>query len=181
MEGLRSFIKEDIHRAVDVGRLRKGIRPFKVQKPNVSEDYPEAAIREGAVELTMRADEVRTLKACINIDHIEDDRWGRRWLMRTGMLSANQIYKGTRGEKWEELYCHYREVSRATGATKPSESQKAKALWAMKAAKDRGEEFYDPAGREYHYGKETDTTGAVGRPPQRPNHSLGQKLLENPY
>ena len=33
MDGLRSFIKNDSHRAVDVGRLCEGIRPFKVQKP----------------------------------------------------------------------------------------------------------------------------------------------------
>ena len=35
------------------------------------------------------------------------------------------------------------EMSKAAGAKMPSESQKAKALWATKAAKDRGEEFYD--------------------------------------
>ena len=50
MEGLRSFIKEENHCAVDVGHWRKGMRPCKVQKPNFSEDYPEAAIREGADE-----------------------------------------------------------------------------------------------------------------------------------
>ena len=33
MEGLRSFIKEYNHCAVDVVLLRKGMRPFKVQKP----------------------------------------------------------------------------------------------------------------------------------------------------
>ena len=75
MEGLRSFIKEDNRRAVDVSHLLKGIRPFEVQKPNFREDYPEAAIREGTDELTLRAEEVGTLKACINVDHIEDDRW----------------------------------------------------------------------------------------------------------
>ena len=37
-------------------------------------------------------------------------------------------YKGFEGEELEELYCHYREMSKATGARKPSESQKAKAL-----------------------------------------------------
>ena len=39
-------------------------------------------------------------------------------------------------------------MSKATGARKPSESQKAKALLAMKAAKDRGEEYYDSARKE---------------------------------
>ena len=39
-------------------------------------------------------------------------------------------------------------MSKATGANKPSESQKGKALLAMKAAEDRGEEYYDPARKE---------------------------------
>ena len=48
----------------------------------------------------------------------------------------------------EELYHHYREMSKAAGAKKPSESQKAKALWVMKAAKDRRDEFYDSAAKK---------------------------------
>ena len=39
----------------------------------------------------------------------------------------------------------YKGMSRAVCVKKPHEAQKAKALWAMKAAKDRKEEFYDPA------------------------------------
>ena len=34
------------------------------------------------------------------------------------------------------------------GVKKPQEAQKAKALWAMKSAKDRKEEFYDPVREE---------------------------------
>ena len=52
---LRSFIEIDNHSAVDVGHLRRDIRPFCVQKQNFSEDYPEAAIREGADELTFES------------------------------------------------------------------------------------------------------------------------------
>ena len=36
--------------------------------------YPEA-IRKGADDLTLRAEEVKTLKACVNIDHFEESRW----------------------------------------------------------------------------------------------------------
>ena len=43
MDGLRSFVEGDNHSAVDVGHLRKGTRPFYVQKPNFSEDCPEVA------------------------------------------------------------------------------------------------------------------------------------------
>ena len=46
------------------------------------------------------------------------------------------MYKGIEGNEWRELYNHYREMSKAAGAKKPSESRKAKALWAIKAAKD---------------------------------------------
>ena len=38
------------------------------------------------------------------------------------MPSAKQSTKELKGEGWEELYCHYREMSKATGAKKPSES-----------------------------------------------------------
>ena len=44
-----------------------------------------------------------------------------------------------------------REMSKAAGAKKSSESQKAKALWAMKAAKDRGDEFDDLARKDNIY------------------------------
>ena len=39
------------------------------------------------------------------------------------------------------------------GVKKPHENQKAKALWKMKAAKDRGEDFYDPERKENILGR----------------------------
>ena len=106
MDGLRRF-----NEAVDVGHLRQGTRKF-------SEDFPEAVIREEADELTLRADEVGTLKAFINIDHIEYDRW-RPPLADAGWHTFCQtIYEGIKGDEWEELYCHHRDVSKATGAPK---------------------------------------------------------------
>ena len=54
------------------------------------------------------------------------------------------IYKGIDGKDQEALYDYYKELSRAAGVEKPNESRKAKALWKLKAAKDREEEFYDP-------------------------------------
>ena len=56
--------------------------------------------------------------------------------------------KGIEGEDWEEMCDSYKVLSKAVGVRKPQETQKAKALWAMKAAKDRKEEFYDPAREE---------------------------------
>ena len=44
----------------------------------------------------------------------------------------------------ERHVCSYKEMSRAVEVRKPQEAQKARALWKMKAAKDSGEEYYDP-------------------------------------
>ena len=57
-------------------------------------------------------------------------------------------YKGIEGEDWKEMFDSCKVMSRAVGVKKPQEAQKAKALWTMKAAKDRKEEFYDPAREE---------------------------------
>ena len=46
------------------------------------------------------------------------------------------------------MHDSYKEMGRAVGVKKPHEAKKANALWAMKAAKDRRNEFYDPARRE---------------------------------
>ena len=78
-----------------------------------------------------------TLRDFINIDHIEFDRWAPPLFDADWHAFFQAMYKGIEGEEWEELYCHYRDTSKAKGAKKPSECQKAKALWAMKAAKDR--------------------------------------------
>ena len=60
MDGLRRFIRADNRGAVDVGHLRQGTRSLKVRKPKFREAFPEATIKEGAAELTLRADEVGT-------------------------------------------------------------------------------------------------------------------------
>ena len=46
------------------------------------------------------------------------------------------------------MYESYKVVSGAVGVKKPQEAWKARALWAKKAAKDRRDEFYDPAREE---------------------------------
>ena len=60
-------------------------------------------------------------------------------------------------------------MSQGARAKKPSESQKAKALWAMKAAWDRGEEFHDPTRKEDMLGRTKNPPGFVGRTSQRPD------------
>ena len=84
---------------MDVGHLRKSIMPIRVRKPKFSEAYPEAAIKKGADELTLRADGVGTLQAFININHIEYDRWWPLLVLQTGMPPAKQSTKEFKGKK----------------------------------------------------------------------------------
>ena len=105
------------------------------------------SVREGPEELTLRAEEVGTQKSCINDDHVAQERWGPPLADADWHAFCQATYKGTEGKDWAELYDCYKEMCRAAGIKKPHETQKAKALWEMKAAKDRREDFYDPTSR----------------------------------
>ena len=136
-DGLRDFIRVDNERALDVGAPRRGTGTFKVRMPKAPEGNSDVTVRESPDELTVRAEEVGTSKALIDVNHIALERW-----------CPHLVGKNIAGEDWEEMYDSYQVMSRAVGVKKPQEAQKAKALWAMKAAKDRKEEFYDPAREE---------------------------------
>ena len=80
-----------------------------------------------------------------NLSSSDGDR--RKW-MRTGTPCVKPFTKGIEGQAWEALYYQDRELHQPAGTKKPGDSQKAKTLWATKAAKDRDDEFYDPAHRK---------------------------------
>ena len=65
-------------------------------------------------ELTLRAEEVNTLKAYIDVNLNRKDG-ALPWLMLTGMLSAEALYKGIEGENWEEMFDSYKAMSEALG------------------------------------------------------------------
>ena len=152
-EGLRNFNKVDNHCALDVGHLHAGIRSFEVRRPKFEEGGPEVSIGECPEELTVRADEVGSLKSCINVDHIAEDRCGPPLVDADWYAFCQAIYKDTEGSDWGKLYDYYTEMSRAAGVRKPSESQKARAFWRMKAAGDGGDDFYDPEHRHNILGR----------------------------
>ena len=98
--------------------------------------------------MTLRADEVGTQRASMNTKHFEFESCGPPLVDSDWHAFCQAIYEGTEGKEWEELHYHYREWSQAAGAKKPSESQKVKTFVAMKAARDRRDEYYDPAGQD---------------------------------
>ena len=59
-----------------VGYLNLGVGNFSSTKPKVSEGCPDVTVRESPDELTLRAEEVGTLKTYTNVDYIEKERWG---------------------------------------------------------------------------------------------------------
>ena len=89
--GLRSFVALDTRCAVEMGHLRRGLRPFQGQETGnrcISE-----VLREGADDLTSRAKEVDTLEACINVYHVGENCGDRHWWSQSGTLLAKQFKK----------------------------------------------------------------------------------------
>ena len=95
-------------------------------------------VKESPDEWTLRAEEVNTLKALMNVDLIEPERWILPLVDAGWYAFCQLLYKCIDGEDWEDMYESYKEVSRTVGVKRPHEAQKAKALQAMKAAKDAG-------------------------------------------
>ena len=67
-------------------------RPLKVIRPKIIEDHSEV-LRKGADDLTPRAEEVDTQKACINVGHIGGKFGDRLWWTQIGTLFAKQCMK----------------------------------------------------------------------------------------
>ena len=154
-DGLRDFIKVDNHRSLEVGELHRDTGTFKVRKPKVPEGGSDITIMESLDELILRAEEVNTLKAYIDVGLTKRERWGPPLVDADQYASCHALYKGIEGEDWEEMYDSYKAMSKALGVKKPQEAQKAKAQWAMKAAKDRKEESYEPARQDNIFGRIT--------------------------
>ena len=139
MDGLRNFIEVDNHDAVHVGGLRRSAKSIQVKKPQFSEAFPQAVIRESADEYILRAEEVGSLPTFSDTAHIEAERWSRRQWMRTGapfVMLYTQDLKENNGRR-----CTITTVATSARDKKPGDSQKAKVLWTMKAARDREDEF----------------------------------------
>ena len=113
--GLREFIEVAKERALDVGSSSRATRTFQVRKPKVPGGCPEVTVRESPGELTLRAEEVETSKALMNVDHIEQERWGPPLVDADWYAFCQALYKGIEGEDWEEMCESYEEMSRAMG------------------------------------------------------------------
>ena len=149
-EGLGDLKQVDNHLALEVGHLREGVRFFKVRRPKVAEGN-----RGSAFQGTLRAEEEGTWKSCINVDNIAKERLGPPLVDADWHAFCHALYKGIEGEDWGQVFDSHNAMSRAVGIKKPKETQNAKALWKMKAAKEVGEEYYDPKREDNILGRKT--------------------------
>ena len=100
-DGLREFIKVDDHRALDVGELRRGTGTFEARKSEALEGGSDVTIRESRDELTLRAEEVNTWKALIDVNHIEPERKSPPLVDADWYALCLALYKGIEGKDWE--------------------------------------------------------------------------------
>ena len=94
-----------------------------------------AIIREGADELTLRAEEEGVRYTFIDTTNVEDQQWGPPLVDADWHAFGQAMYQGIEGQEWEATYHHHKELHQAVRTKKPGDNQKAKALWAVKAAK----------------------------------------------
>ena len=52
--------------------------------------------------------------------------------------TCQAIYKGVEGPEWKVMYIKYVEMHKAVNIKKPGGNKKAKTLWTLKEAKDKG-------------------------------------------
>ena len=93
----------DNERALDVGALRRGTGTFKVRMPKAPKGSSDVIVRESRDELTLRAEEVVTSEALIDINHIEPGRWGPLLVDADWYAFCQALYKSIKGEDWEEV------------------------------------------------------------------------------
>ena len=177
-DGVLQNIVQDLVKESRKG-LTDGMREFiridnecAWRRPKAPEGCPEVMVWDGPGELTLRAEEVRTWKSYVNVDHIAKERCGPPLVDYDWHAFCQALFQGIEGNDWKEMYESYKEMRRAVGVRK-QEAQKAKALFKMKAPKDRREEFYDPERKGNILGRKNET-GTVGKAPQRSNWCVGQ-------
>ena len=113
MDGLRKFIEVDNPQAAKVGGVRQGIKSSQVVKPKFSADFPEGIMREGADELTLRAEEEGARRTFIDTTHVEDHRWGAPLVDADWHAFCQDTYQGIEGQEWEAMCYHYKELHQA--------------------------------------------------------------------
>ena len=132
-DGLQQFIRLDNERALDVGALRRGTGTFKVRKPKAPEGSSDVIVRESPDDLTLRAEEVHTSNALIDVNHIEPGSWSPPLVDADWYAFCQALYKGIEGEDWEDMYDSHKVMSRC-GSEEAAGGSEGKSLMGRKSS-----------------------------------------------
>ena len=113
-------------------------------KPKFRADFPEAVVREGANELTLRRDEEGMLRTFVNTTNVKDSLWEPTLVNEDWQAVCQAIYKGVNGLDWGTMYYKYKKLHEAVNLKKPGDNKKAKALWPLKRVQKKVEGYNDP-------------------------------------
>ena len=125
-------------RADEAGALRTFVDTTKV-----GAGLPEAVVREGAEELTLRAEEECMLRTFTDTRKVGDNRCGPPLVDEDWHAPCQAIFQGVEGSEWETRYYKCVELHQGVKSKQSGDNKKARALWSLKEAKDKGIDFYD--------------------------------------
>ena len=111
---------------MDVGVLRRGTGTREVRMPKVPEGGSNLTVRESLDELTLRAGEVNTSKALIDVNNIESEKWGPPLVGDDWYAFCQALYKGIEGKDWGEKYDSCKVLSKVMGVKKAAGGSEGK-------------------------------------------------------
>ena len=111
-------------------------------------------VRESPDELTLRAAEVNTSKALINVNHIEPGRWGPHLVDAEWNAFCQALYKGIEREDWEEMYDSYKEMSRALWCDEAAGGPEGKSLVGHESSQRQEGRVSRSGSRRGHFEKD---------------------------
>ena len=119
-------------------QIRLGIWRKKVQESGKAK-VRDRSPGNGADELALRAHEHGVVRSFIDTTNVRNKRWeGAQLVDEDWHASCQAIYKGVEGREWETMYFQFQEMHHAVYSKKSDENNKAKVLWALTEAKDKG-------------------------------------------
>ena len=87
MDGLGRFMADN-HEAVKVGDLELNMESRPVWRPKFTTDFPDAVVREGADELTLRKEEEGAVRSFIDTTEVGNRGW---WATARGLGLARHL------------------------------------------------------------------------------------------
>ena len=135
MDELTRFMMVDNFETVQVGDLDKNMESKKVVKPKFTTDFPEAVTREGADELTLRAEEAGMLRTFMDTTDVGDSRWVPPLVDEDWHAICQAVFQGVDGSEWEAMCNTHKELHQAVHCETSRENKKARALWPLERSK----------------------------------------------